>query len=374
MRPTLAPGTILTALPSAPAVAPWLTLGSHLLLGRSFDLYEVSGEGLEGRWLAKIPWLPEEAPEEMRQRRNNLVPLHHEAGSLGLRGVAASGGIYRVTGAAAPALLERRIEGETLSERVRRTGPLNLEQALALGRSTGALLSELHEAGWVARCLSPEHLMLQDDGFDRPVLVGLGNLSKRQARVEIAKRSVDPRYTAPESLGEVSGTYLVPRTDIYSLGCLLTFAVSGEHPTGRPETPWTDAAYARFAAFPDGFRLLLAHCTQPLHKHRSATVEKVVGWMREEALPTMATPGFGALSLLRPLDAEREATPTAAAPHLSVLSPGPLVVRPREPGPAPDPQPRQTPQGPEPSHPLRWLGWLLLALALASLVARALRS
>lgn len=374
MHTPLAPGTILTALPSAPSVAPWVRLERHLLLGRSFDLYEVSGEGLEGRWLAKVPWLPEDAPDEMRERRNNLLPLHHEAGQLAQPGVAASGGLFRVTGASAPALLERRVEGETLAERVRRAGPLTLAEALALGRSTGALLVALHEAGWVARCLSPEHLVLQGGDLDRPVLVGLGNLSKRQARVEIAKRSVDPRYTAPESLGEVSGTYLVPRTDIYSLGCLLAFAVSGEHPTGRPEAPWTEAAYARFAPLPDGFRLLLAHCTQPLHKHRSATVEKVLGWMTEETLPTMATPGFGALSLLRPLDAEKTAEPTAPAAHLSVLSPGPLVVRPREA--APDPAPSAQDEGPEvtaSARPLGWIGWVLLALALASVVARALR-
>jgi hypothetical protein len=110
--------------------------------------------------------------------------------------------------------------------------------------------------------------------------------------------------------------------------------------------------------------------------------------MSEESLPTMATPGFGALSLLRPLDAEKEpeAVPAAAAAHLSVLSPGPLVVRPREAEVAPTLSPptvsaAATAEAPaEAAAPVaerRWwslLGWLLLALALASLVARALRS
>jgi serine/threonine protein kinase len=197
---------------------------------------------------------------------------------------------------------------------------------------------------------------------------------------------VDPRYTSPEAIGEVSGIYLVPRTDIYSLGCILAFAVSGEHPTGRPEAPWSDAAFARFAPLPDGFRLLVAHLTQTLHKHRSASVDKVLTWMSEESLPTMATPGFGALSLLRPLDAEKEPEPVPAPAHLSVLSPGPLVVRPREAEPAPVPRapavneakPAEAPaEAAEPAAERRWwslLGWLLLALALASLVARALRS
>ena len=183
----------------------------------------------------------------------------------------------------------------------------------------------------------------------------------------------------------MSGIYLVPRTDIYSLGCMLAFAVSGEHPTGRPEAPWSDAAFDRFAPLPDGFRLLVAHLTQTLHKHRSASVDKVLTWMSEESLPTMATPGFGALSLLRPLDAEKEPEPVPAAAHLSVLSPGPLVVRPREAEMAPVPRaaavnvatPAEAPAEPaEPAAVRRWwslLGWLLMALALASLVARALR-
>ena len=382
----LAPGTILTALPTSEAVAPWLVLGAHVSRGRSFDLYEASGEGLQGSWLAKIPWLPEELPADLRERRFGLLPTQAELGALGLSQVATGGGLFRVSGAAAPAILEARVEGETLADRVRRTGPLPLAEALALGRGLCALLSALHEREWVARCLSPEHIVLRDGALSNPVFVGLGNGAKRQSRVEIAKRSVDPRYTSPEAIGEVSGIYLVPRTDIFSLGCLLAFAVSGEHPTGRPEAPWSDAAFARFAPLPDGFRLLIAHLTQPLHKHRSASVDKVLTWMSEESLPTMATPGFGALSLLRPLDAEKEPEPVPAPAHLSVLSPGPLVVRPRETEMAPVPRapavseaaPAEAPaEEAKPAAERRWwslLGWLLLALALASLVARALRS
>ena len=381
----LAPGTILTALPTSETVAPWLVLGAHVSRGRSFDLYEVSGEGLQGGWLAKIPWLPEELPAELRERRFGLLPTQAELGALGLSQVATGGGLFRVSGAAAPAIVEARVEGETLAERVRRAGPLTLAEALTLGRGLCALLSALHERDWVARCLSPEHIVLRDNDLSSPVFVGLGNGAKRQSRVEIAKRSVDPRYTSPEAIGEVSGIYLVPRTDIYSLGCILAFAVSGEHPTGRPEAPWSDAAFARFAPLPDGFRLLVAHLTQTLHKHRSASVEKVLTWMSEESLPTMATPGFGALSLLRPLDAEKEPEPVPAPAHLSVLSPGPLVVRPREAEMAPVPRaaavnvatPAEAPAEPaEPAAVRRWwslLGWLLMALALASLVARALR-
>lgn len=382
----LAPGTILTALPTSETVAPWLVLGAHVSRGRSFDLYEVSGEGLQGGWLAKIPWLPEELPAELRERRFGLLPTQAELGAQGLSQVATGGGLFRVSGAAAPAILEARVEGETLADRIRRTGPLSLAEALALGRGLCALLSALHAREWVARCLSPEHIVLRDGELSNPVFVGLGNGAKRQSRVEIAKRSVDPRYTSPEAIGEVSGIYLVPRTDIFSLGCVLAFAVSGEHPTGRPEAPWSDAAFARFAPLPDGFRLLVAHLTQTLHKHRSATVEKVSTWMSEESLPSMATPGFGALSLLRPLDAEKEPEPVLAPAHLSVLSPGPLVVRPREAEAAPahrpptvgEASPAKAPaEAAKPAAERRWwslLGWLLFALAVASLVARALRS
>lgn len=380
----LAPGTILTALPSSNAVAPWASLGAHLARGRSFDLYEVTGEGLTGDWFAKVPWLPDELPNDLRERRYALLKVQEELGATGLAQVAKGGGLYRVTGAAAPAILEAKVAGETLSERVRRSGPLTLEEALELGRGLGALLTAMHDRDWIARCLSPDHVVLRDGNLSDPVFVGLGNGSKRQSRVEIAKWSVDPRYTSPEAMGEVSGIYLVPRTDIYSLGCILAFAVSGEQPTGRPEAPWTEAAFERFATYPDGFRLLLAHCTQQLHKHRSATVGKVMTWMTTDTLPTMATPGFGALSLLRPLDAEQpaNAAPQAASPHLSVLSPGPLVVRPREadappaPKPPPQPEPAAAEPTPEPTEPRNWLGvvgWVLLALAAASLVARALR-
>jgi serine/threonine protein kinase len=372
------PGIVLTAYPSPAPIAPWLTLNPvPLHRGRSFAIHEV--EGHDGRWLAKVPWLPAEAPAEVRAERNELLRREHALLELGLPALPAPGGLFRVAGAGGDALVLSRTEGQTLLERARRSGPLSLAEGLELARGIATALRGLHAGAWVARGLTPEHVVLGEGG--RVSLVGTGNFWPRATRVSIAKDSVDPRYSAPEVLWEVSGTFVVPRADLYSLGALLAFAWTGEHPTGRPDAPFTDAAYDAFERLPNGARLLIAHNMQALHKHRFASVDRLLPHLDLETLPSATTQGFGTVSLTRPLERSVEA-PTGP---VGSLSPGPLVSRPR---PSSDAGQEQPPSSPRPlpeeasaelSRPFlagrmgRAFGWALLALLTASIAARLLR-
>ena len=115
------------------------------------------------------------------------------------------------------------VRGETLRDRVEAQGPLGPREAAALGIELCGALAALHAAGLVHRDVKAQNVMREQGG--RTVLMDLG------AGTEIGegpeRHSGTPLYMAPEVLNGGAGT---PRSDIYSLGILLYYAVCGRHP------------------------------------------------------------------------------------------------------------------------------------------------
>ena len=211
-----------------------------------------------------------------------------------------------------------------------------VDVALAVVRDIADALSFLHEAGFVHRCVSPEHVIIEADG--RAKLIGLGNAVRRGSPPRPHETWFDERYSAPEIETEESGRFNGPRADVYGLGLLLARCVTGEHPTGEPGTPLTRLAVARLQQLPEGVALLIARCSHPLHKYRFASVSRLLPHLSPETLPTPDTDGFGDIRLIAPW-----ATWAASDLPVGHLSPGPLVDRPARPAPASeDPDSRTT--------------------------------
>jgi serine/threonine protein kinase/Tfp pilus assembly protein PilF len=137
------------------------------------------------------------------------------------------------------------IEGETLEERVRRTGPLDLGTAVAISRQVAAALSAAEKRGLIHRDLKPANLMLvEPDAEDqtrdrhrkqRAPLVRIIDFGLAKAITDESDPMAitrdgfvgTPAFASPE---QFSHAPLDARSDIYSLGLTLWYALTGRTP------------------------------------------------------------------------------------------------------------------------------------------------
>lgn len=122
------------------------------------------------------------------------------------------------------------VEGRTLAEVVRSNGPLGFREAGVIGIDLCRALSAIHAAGLIHRDVKPQNVMRERGG--RIVLMdfGLGR-DARSSPPGAAERVGTPLYMAPEVFEGARGTVA---SDIYSLGVLLFFLVTNDHPVAAP--------------------------------------------------------------------------------------------------------------------------------------------
>jgi tRNA A-37 threonylcarbamoyl transferase component Bud32 len=127
-------------------------------------------------------------------------------------------------------LAMEHVDGPDLREILRREGRLEPERALQLLGKVADALDAAHAAGLIHRDVKPANILV--DG-DRAVVCDFG-LARHVASVESLTSdrgfvgTVD--YVAPE---QIEGKPIDGRVDVYSLGCVLYEAVTGERPFAR---------------------------------------------------------------------------------------------------------------------------------------------
>ncbi len=121
------------------------------------------------------------------------------------------------------------VEGDCLRERIQRNGPLENKPAAKLVASLALAVDFAHKHGIIHRDLKPSNVLLSSD--DSPRITDFG-LAKRQAAQSDLTHSGQvlgtPSYMSPEQArGE---TTIDQRSDIYGLGALLYFVITGRPP------------------------------------------------------------------------------------------------------------------------------------------------
>ena len=133
------------------------------------------------------------------------------------------------------------IEGETLEERVRRAGPLDARTTIEIAQQVTSALAAAEKHGLVHRDLKPANLMLvSPDGEtdvtnDKKLLVKIIDFGLAKAfHTPIDPKSLThdrfvgtPAFASPE---QFEHSALDVRSDIYSLGETLWFALTGKTP------------------------------------------------------------------------------------------------------------------------------------------------
>jgi len=123
--------------------------------------------------------------------------------------------------------------GQTLAERLRRSGPLTVAEALPLARQMAAALDAAHAAGVIHRDFKSDNVVLAPalDGL-RPVVTDFG-LSRSTEAVQtsgVHGLVGTPAYMAPE---QVTHGELTSACDVYAFGVVLFEMVTGELPFGK---------------------------------------------------------------------------------------------------------------------------------------------
>jgi eukaryotic-like serine/threonine-protein kinase len=125
------------------------------------------------------------------------------------------------------------VEGESLQSRLRSECQLPVEDAVRIAGEVAEALSYAHRHGIVHRDVKPgnillaeEHALVADFGIAR----ALGGSDERLTDTGIAVGT--PAYISPEQAG--GAPHLDPRTDVYSLGCVLYEMLAGEPPFTGP--------------------------------------------------------------------------------------------------------------------------------------------
>ena len=144
----------------------------------------------------------------------NVIPIHGAGEHLGR-----------------PFIVMRFVDGDDLRQRIRLDGPLAPGQAAELVAALAAALDAAHEAGVVHRDVKPANILLDGHGHAYLTDFGLARHTLSDAGLTAPGAWVGTLdFVAPE---QIRGERIDGRVDVYALGCVLHFALTGQVPYPR---------------------------------------------------------------------------------------------------------------------------------------------
>ncbi|AUG75326.1 Serine/threonine protein kinase-like protein [Kitasatospora sp. MMS16-BH015] len=198
-----------------------------------------------------------------------------------------------------------------LGEVILRFGTFSEAGVRALGAALAEALAAIHAAGVVHRDLKPGNVLIARDG---PRVIDFG-ISRAFDATHLTRTGMvcgTPGYIAPECI--VSASVTSAAADVFSLGCLLVYALTGRTPFGSGEPAQINrrVVYEEpdLSGVPGTLRPLVASCLDKDPARRS-TATTLLGALAPVDPGALLSPG-----LLAELDArERQAEADLAAPQ-----------------------------------------------------------
>lgn len=170
---------------------------------------------------------PDAMARFMREARQMALLNHPHIVSVYLSGETKSGESFFVM---------EYVNGSTLWDRVKQ-GPLAPAEALRIIRQVCSAVEAAHARGVVHRDLTPTNILLDSEGNVKVADFGLAKLvggdAPRLTRTHQA--GFTPGFSPPEQYKDFSQAS--PQTDIYALGAVFYFILTGRTPEGAWEVP-----------------------------------------------------------------------------------------------------------------------------------------
>ena len=206
-----------------------------------------------------------------------------------------------------PVMAMELAPGGTLEERVQRDGPLPVSEAVDLVLDVISGLEAAQAAGVLHRDVKPSNCFLDADGTVKSGDFGLSISTTARDQTRVTQSDVflgTPAFSSPEQL---RGDQLDVRSDIYSVGVMLYYLLTGKLPfAGKQmvqllatvlERPPPSPRQAR-PEIPRGLADVVLRCLAKQAAHRFASYEELrqALWPYRSAAPNPGTVGFRILA------------------------------------------------------------------------------
>jgi serine/threonine protein kinase len=222
------------------------------------------------------------------------------------------------------------LAGRTLSERIRRNGPIPPQDALRILRQIGRGLREAHKLGAIHRDLKPSNVMLvpEEDGGEVAKILdfGIGKMVGGDEEQDLTQEGAflgSPKYIAPE---QVNQRNVDARTDVYSFGVIAYECLTGRVPflgetnletilahCNSPVPPMAERSPA--VRVPEVLESFVRRCLEKDPGRRPANMEEVLREILACERALFGTSNFGsAPSDIVPIAAQAASAPAELPP------------------------------------------------------------
>jgi serine/threonine protein kinase len=229
--------------------------------------------------LAPRFWRDEQSRERFAREARAAASIVHE-------NVIEIYGVHEVNGI--PFFAMPYLRGETLEARIKRQGPLRIEEILRVAMQVAAGVAAAHAQGLVHRDVKPANILL-GSGAERVRITDFG-IAHLQTEPRITQSGLiagTPQYMSPE---QVRGETLDGRSDLFSLGSVMYAMCTGRPPfqadsnyqllhqvVSADRVPVEDIN----PAVPDWLAAIVAKLHSPLPADRYQSAEELAGDLQQ---------------------------------------------------------------------------------------------
>ena len=126
-----------------------------------------------------------------------------------------------------PYIVFEYVEGETLKDRIRRHGRLQIGEAVAYSIEMARALGAAHERGIVHRDVKPQNVLVDEEGSAKVTDFGIARTLDQEGLTADGRVLGTTDYVSPE---QALGHAVTGQSDLYSLGIVLFEMLTGDVP------------------------------------------------------------------------------------------------------------------------------------------------
>ncbi|MFF9509202.1 PQQ-binding-like beta-propeller repeat protein [Streptomyces sp. NPDC014724] len=219
--------------------------------------------------------------------------------------------------AARPWMATLYVPGPTLSDQVKRNGPMAPAELRRLTAGLAEALRDIHRAGVIHRDLKPSNVLLSDSG-PKVIDFGISRPYDSDLRTETGKLIGSPPYMAPEQFQRPRE--VGPAADVFALGAVLVHAATGRGPFDS-DSPYIVAYQvvhdeADLAGVPTDLAPLIGRCLAKDPAERPTP---------DEIMATLSPPSYDAAAFI---PSQRRPGSVGIQAEADVETEGPAVAAP----------------------------------------------